>query len=377
MDVLLREDGRQPWADKKVAPQLRIANVVKTFGDFTAVNDVSLDIYRGEFFSLLGGSGCGKTTLLRMLAGFEFPDRGAITVDGLDLLKLQPYERPLNMMFQNYALFPHMTVAKNIAFGLRYEGLCREDIDKRVVEALRLVQLSEFAERKPHQLSGGQRQRVALARALIKRPSVLLLDEPLSALDKKLREATQFELINIQKQVGVTFIMVTHDQDEAMAMSTRIAVMDKGRVVQVGEPREIYEYPGSRFIANFIGSINLFDGPVDDHGPDGSSIDCAQWGGRLRVAQNLDAMAQRLIAVGVRPEKIRLARADDASFTADNLAEGVVREIAYLGDSMHYRVQLPSGMLVKVAAPNLGVWFAADEPVRIGFDAAAGVAIDQ
>ena len=374
---VLREDGLQPWADKKVAPQLRISNVVKTFDGFTAVDDVSLDIYRGEFFSLLGGSGCGKTTLLRMLAGFEFPDRGAISVDGLDLLKLQPYERPLNMMFQNYALFPHMTVAKNIAFGLRNEGLGPDEIDKRVKKALELVQLSSFSQRKPNQLSGGQRQRVALARALIKRPAVLLLDEPLSALDKKLREATQFELINIQKQVGVTFIMVTHDQDEAMAMSTRIAVMDKGRVVQVGEPREIYEYPRSRFVATFIGSINLLEGPVVDHGADGSRVECAQWGGAVHVAQDLAALASHHVAIGVRPEKIRLARADDSAFAADNLAEGVVKEIAYLGDSMLYRVQLPSGLLIKVAAPNLGVWFAADEPVRIGFDASAGVAIDK
>ncbi|PPQ32571.1 polyamine ABC transporter ATP-binding protein [Rhodoblastus sphagnicola] len=376
MDVL-RDDGLQPWAEKKVAPQLRISNVVKTFDGFTAVDDVSLDIYRGEFFSLLGGSGCGKTTLLRMLAGFEFPDRGAITVDGLDLLKLQPYERPLNMMFQNYALFPHMTVAKNIAFGLRNEGLGPDEVEKRVKKSLELVQLSTFSERKPNQLSGGQRQRVALARALIKRPSVLLLDEPLSALDKKLREATQFELINIQKQVGVTFIMVTHDQDEAMAMSTRIAVMDKGRVVQVGEPREIYEYPRSRFVATFIGSINLLEGPVIDFGADGSRVECAQWGGPVQVAQDLAALASHHVAIGVRPEKIRLARADDSAFAADNIAEGVVKEIAYLGDSMLYRVQLPGGLLVKVAAQNLGVWFAADEPVRIGFDASAGVAIDK
>nr|WP_246781388.1 ABC transporter ATP-binding protein [Rhodoblastus sphagnicola] len=356
---------------------MRISNVVKTFDGFTAVDDVSLDIYRGEFFSLLGGSGCGKTTLLRMLAGFEFPDRGAITVDGLDLLKLQPYERPLNMMFQNYALFPHMTVAKNIAFGLRNEGLGPDEVEKRVKKSLELVQLSTFSERKPNQLSGGQRQRVALARALIKRPSVLLLDEPLSALDKKLREATQFELINIQKQVGVTFIMVTHDQDEAMAMSTRIAVMDKGRVVQVGEPREIYEYPRSRFVATFIGSINLLEGPVIDFGADGSRVECAQWGGPVQVAQDLAALASHHVAIGVRPEKIRLARADDSAFAADNIAEGVVKEIAYLGDSMLYRVQLPGGLLVKVAAQNLGVWFAADEPVRIGFDASAGVAIDK
>jgi putrescine transport system ATP-binding protein len=285
------------------------------------------------------------------------------------------------MMFQSYALFPHMTVAKNIAFGLRSEGLGADELEKRVNDALKLVQLSDFARRKPNQLSGGQKQRVALARALVKRPKMLLLDEPLSALDRKLREATQFELINIQKQVGVTFIMVTHDQDEAMAMSTRIAVMDKGRVVQVGAPREIYEYPQSRFVATFIGSINLFEGAAVAPGPEGSRVDCAHWGGFLRVAQDLASqdlasLAQHRVAIGVRPEKIRMARLDE-NFAADNVCQGVVKEIAYLGDSMLYRVALPSGFLVRVATPNLGAWFAADQPVRIGFGASDGVALDK
>ncbi|MCW2275186.1 polyamine ABC transporter ATP-binding protein [Rhodoblastus acidophilus] len=362
-----------PWADAAATPQLRIRNVVKTFEGFAAVDDVSLDIYRGEFFSLLGASGCGKTTLLRMLAGFEFPDRGAVELDGLDLLKLQPYERPVNMMFQSYALFPHMSVAQNIGFGLRSEGLSRDHLEERVVNALKLVQLSEFAHRKPNQLSGGQKQRVALARALVKRPKILLLDEPLSALDKKLREATQFELINIQKQVGVTFIMVTHDQEEAMAMSTRIAVMDKGRVVQVGAPHEIYEYPHSRFVATFIGSINLFEG-MAAHGPDGWRVDCAHW--PLRTAQDLAALDHHQVALGVRPEKIRIAPLDE-NFAADNVCEGVVREVAYLGESMLYRVALPSGFLVRVAAPNLGARFSSGQPVRIGFGADAGVALDK
>ncbi|MCW2283445.1 putrescine transport system ATP-binding protein [Rhodoblastus acidophilus] len=364
-----------PWADAAAVPQLRIRNVVKSFDSFAAVDDVSLDIFRGEFFSLLGASGCGKTTLLRMLAGFEFPDRGAVELDGIDLLKLQPYERPVNMMFQSYALFPHMSVAQNIGFGLRSEGLSRDHLEERVANALKLVQLSGFAQRKPNQLSGGQKQRVALARALVKRPKVLLLDEPLSALDKKLREATQFELINIQKQVGVTFIMVTHDQEEAMAMSTRIAVMDKGRVVQVGAPHEIYEYPHSRFVATFIGSINLFEG-MAAHGPDGWRVDCAHWGGPLRVAQDLAALDHHQVALGVRPEKIRIAPPDE-HLAADNFSDGVVREVAYLGESMLYRVALPSGFLVRVAAPNVGTRFSPGQTVRIGFDAGAGVALDK
>jgi len=362
--------------DERQPPQLSIRNVVKTFEGFTAIDDVSLDIHGGEFFSLLGASGCGKTTLLRVLAGFECPDRGAVSLDGLDLLRLKPYERPVNMMFQNYALFPHMSVAQNVGFGLRNEGLGRDALKERVNNALERVQLSDFSARKPSQLSGGQKQRVALARALIKRPKMLLLDEPLSALDKKLREATQFELTSIQKQVGVTFIMVTHDQEEAMAMSTRIAVMDKGRVMQVGTPSEIYEYPQSRFVATFIGSINLFEGQVVAHGPQGSRVDCADWGGPLRVAQNLAALDHHQIAIGVRPEKIRIAPQTEI-LDADNSCEGVVKEIAYLGNSMLYRVRLQSGFLVRVAAPNVGARFAPDQPVRLGFSACAGVALDK
>ena len=284
--LMSSKDRFQPWADQSTEPQLRIENVVKTFDDFTAVDDVSLHIYRGEFFSLLGGSGCGKTTLLRMMAGFLTPDAGRIFIGDQDLVGLAPYERPVNMMFQSYALFPHMSVEKNIAFGLQRDGVAKDEIADRVAKVLDLVQLSQFASRKPQQLSGGQRQRVALARSLVKRPKILLLDEPLSALDKKLREATQYELVNIQQQVGITFIMVTHDQEEAMTMSTRIAVMDKGKLVQLGTPSEIYEYPMNKFVAGFIGSVNMFEGPLVDNQADHSTIDSHDFGGQLLIGRD-------------------------------------------------------------------------------------------
>src|ERR1700749_5074492 len=257
----------RPWLDPAAVPQIVIKGVSKTYGGFTAVDDISLSIYKGEMFALVGASGCGKTTLLRMLAGFAQQSAGQITIDGVEMAGVPPHERPVNMMFQSYALFPHMTVERNVAYGLKRMDLAREVKRQRVQEALDMVQLGALGQRKPHQLSGGQRQRVALARALIRRPKVLLLDEPLSALDKKLREQTQFELINIQYQVGITFVFVTHDQDEAMALATRIAVMNRGQVVQVGTPSEIYEFPQNRFVADFIGTTNLFEGTVDDNRP--------------------------------------------------------------------------------------------------------------
>src|SRR6186713_1527642 len=252
----------EPWRDPHAEAYVRIENVTKRFGDFVAVNNVSLKIFKGEIFCLLGGSGCGKSTLLRMMAGFERPTEGRIWIDGVDVTDAPPYRRPVNMMFQSYALFPHMSVEKNIAFGLKQEGMPAPDIEKRVAEMLKLVKLEQFAKRKPHQLSGGQRQRVALARSVAKRPKVLLLDEPLGALDKKLREETQFELMDLQQELGLTFVVVTHDQEEAMTMADRIAIMDKGRVVQVATPPEVYEAPASRFIADFVGSVNLFEGKV-------------------------------------------------------------------------------------------------------------------
>src|SRR6187455_3207155 len=259
----------EPWRDPHAEAYVRIENITKKFGDFVAVNNVSLKIFKGEIFCLLGGSGCGKSTLLRMLAGFESPTSGSIYLDGANMADVPPYERPVNMMFQSYALFPHMTVEKNIAFGLEQErGLSRNDIATRVTDILEIVKLGQFAARRPHQLSGGQRQRVALARSLVKRPKLLLLDEPLGALDKKLREHTQFELVNLQEQLGVTFIVVTHDQEEAMTLSSRIGVMEAGRIVQTGTPKDIYEYPNCKYVAEFIGNINVFQGTMIEDEPD-------------------------------------------------------------------------------------------------------------
>ena len=277
------ENTGKAWENLTAEPFIRIENVTKKFSDFIAVNNVSLDIYKGELFALLGGSGCGKTTLLRMLSGFESPTEGRVWIDGQDMTNVPPYERPVNMMFQSYALFPHMTVEQNVGYGLKHEKLTDAQRKDRVKQMLDLVQLSQFAGRKPHQLSGGQRQRVALARALAKQPKVLLLDEPLGALDKKLREHTQFEIMNIQEKTGITFVVVTHDQEEAMTLSTRIAVMDKGVIRQTGTPTEIYEFPKTKFVADFIGSINQFAGTVKSVTKDKAIIACADWGGEITV----------------------------------------------------------------------------------------------
>ena len=293
---------------------VRIENVTKRFDDFVAVDDVTLDIYRGEIFCLLGGSGSGKTTLLRMLAGFETPSAGRILVDGRDMSSVPPYDRPVNMMFQSYALFPHMSAQKNIAFGLEQEKLGRDEIRRRVGEMLDIVKMAGFGHRKPHQLSGGQRQRIALARSLIKRPKLLLLDEPLAALDRKLREHTQFELINIQKALGVTFIVVTHDQEEAMTLSTRMGVMNQGRIVQVGTPTQIYESPGTRFIADFIGSVNLFEGQVLGDPSDPARIRCGELGCVISIDRPLAAARAATVWAAVRPEKISMSRTPPAGF---------------------------------------------------------------
>ena len=341
----------EPWRDPSAIPFIKIRNVVKKFDNVVAVDDIWLDIYRGEFFSLLGPSGCGKTTLLRLLAGFETPDSGAIEIDGVDMSDVPPYRRPVNMMFQSYALFPHMTVEQNIAFGLKQERMPRAEIARRVDEILNLVQLTEFARRKPHQLSGGQKQRVALARAVIKKPKLLLLDEPLGALDRKLREKTQFELVNIQESLGLTFVIVTHDQDEAMTVSTRIAIMDRGRAVQVGTPGEIYEYPNSLYVAEFLGEANVFEGRVVDAGKDHVRVHSPESDCDIYADRGVDAADGQEVYAAIRPEKIEIAKAPplDASV---NCISGVVYDIGYLGSSSVYHVRLANGGKVKVTAAN-------------------------
>jgi putrescine transport system ATP-binding protein len=342
----------EPWRDPNAECYVRIDNVTKRFGDFTAVNNVSLKIFKGEIFCLLGGSGCGKSTLLRMLAGFESPTSGSIYLDGADMAEVPPYERPVNMMFQSYALFPHMTVEKNIAFGLEQEKLSRSEIASRVTDILEIVKLGTFAARKPHQLSGGQRQRVALARALVKRPKLLLLDEPLGALDKKLREATQFELINIQEQLGVTFIVVTHDQEEAMTLASRIGVMNRGEIVQIGTPTEIYEFPMTKFVADFIGSVNMFEGRLVEDLPDRARIQSDDLGGLVYIDHGISSAPGAVVYAAIRPEKINLSRTPPAD-TSENCVKGVVKEIAYMGDVSIYLVRIDSGKTVRVTLQNV------------------------
>jgi putrescine transport system ATP-binding protein len=330
---------------------LQIQDVVKDFNGFKAVNHVSLDIAKGEIFALLGSSGCGKSTLLRMLAGFETPTSGRIVLDGRDLATLPAYERPMNMMFQSYALFPHLTVWKNIAFGLEREGLPQPQVAERVEAMLKLVQLSKLAQRKPHQLSGGQQQRVALARSLAKQPQLLLLDEPLGALDKKLREQTQIELVNIIEQVGVTCVMVTHDQEEAMTMASRIAVMSEGRFLQVGAPGAIYETPATRFVADFIGNVNLMDGTLDIDDTDHCVIgcgDCSHY-----VGHGITGTEGMAVTVALRPEKITLSKAmPDTGHGEHNRVKGTVKEMAYFGSFTVFHLALASGALLKVSLAN-------------------------
>jgi putrescine transport system ATP-binding protein len=342
-----------PVSTDPACAYVRISHVSKKFGDFVAVDDVSLDIRRGEIFCLLGGSGSGKTTLLRMLAGFERPSAGAIYIDGVDMATIPPYERPVNMMFQSYALFPHMSVEKNVAFGLEQEGLAREAIRRQVGEILEIVQMSGMGARKPHQLSGGQRQRVALARALVKRPKLLLLDEPLAALDKKLRERTQFELLNIQQRLGVTFIVVTHDQEEAMTLGQRLGVMNRGRIAQVGTPADIYESPATRFVADFIGSVNMFEGRVSEQRAEGLRLEVAELGCVVRAERAVSCARGATVWAAIRPEKISISRQPPpAAGVAENGIQGTVREIAYMGDMSIYLVQIASGKMLRVTLPN-------------------------
>jgi putrescine transport system ATP-binding protein len=367
-----------PWDDPEKAPFIEFRNVTKKFGDFTAVNNLSLKIYEREFFALLGGSGCGKTTLMRMLAGFETPTTGQIFLDGQDLAGIPPFKRPSNMMFQSYALFPHMSVEKNIAFGLKQDKLPASEVDARVAEMLRLTKLEQFAKRRPHQLSGGQRQRVALARSLAKRPKVLLLDEPLGALDRKLREETQFELMNIQEELKMTFLIVTHDQEEAMTVADRIAVMDKGELVQVDTPAEIYEAPNSKFVADFIGDINLIEANVTEKSEDGTKLRSVADNFTIDSDQVTDAAVGDRVWYAIRPEKVRIAQGRREK-GLPNRIDGVVWDIAYLGDMsiIHSKVGDNDKDTLRATFANVSrmvenpiTW---DDEVVMSFDRDAGV----
>jgi putrescine transport system ATP-binding protein len=344
---LRRPASVAPWQDPAAQPFLRIQNVTKTYGKVYACDDVSLDIYQGELFALLGGSGSGKSTLLRILAGLVKPDRGSILIDGVDISALPPYERPVNMMFQSYALFPHMTVEQNIAFGLKQDRLPAAEVRERVAHMLELVKMPDLGKRKPDQLSGGQRQRVALARSLAKQPKLLLLDEPLGALDRKLREHTQFELMNIQERVGTTFVLVTHDQEEAMTMASRLAVMNAGMIEQVSTPAGLYEYPATRFVAEFIGSTNLIEGRIASQNEEAGTVQvyCDVLDAEIQARHADPLPVGTPVTISVRPEKIDV---HEAPPQADNVAVGQVVEIAYLGDVSIYQVKTASGAVLRV-----------------------------
>lgn len=346
------EEVFAPWADTDETPLIEFKQVTKRFDQFVAVDQIDLKIYHREFFALLGPSGCGKTTLMRMLAGFEQPSEGVITLAGQDISPVPPNHRPVNMMFQSYALFPHLTVYDNIAFGLRQDKTPKPEIKQRVAEIVDLVQLGDFVKRKPHQLSGGQRQRVALARSLVKKPKMLLLDEPLGALDKKLRQKTQFELVNIQESLGMTFVIVTHDQEEAMTVSTRIAIMDAGRIVQLATPTDIYESPNSRYVAEFIGDVNILPGRVSGNSEQGLQVHCEQHGVDVQTNSQAEMSNGSQVWLAIRPEKLEISLAKPSETPRANCLSGVVWDIAYLGTMSIYHVKLDSGDMVMAAQAN-------------------------
>ena len=362
---------------------IRIENVTKRFGPVTAVDKVSLDILAGEFFVLLGPSGCGKTTLLRMLAGFELPDEGRILIDGQDMARVPPNKRPVNMLFQSYAIFPHMSVSDNVGYGLKIARVGRAEMEARVEEALKLVKMESFGARMPDQLSGGQRQRVALARSLVMRPKVLLLDEPLSALDAKLRGQMQFELSDLQDEIGITFVTVTHDQDEALSMACRIGVMNKGEIAQLATPSDLYEFPANRFVADFIGTVNLFEGKLIVDEPDRAVADCAEIG-RIYIDHGVTGPHDAAIWVAIRPEKIGMAKPGTFKGRKDvpkghNVAEGVIRSMSYLGDITLYEVKLTNGRMMHVSRPNLSRTdqesFTWDDPVTLHWHGSSPVVL--
>ena len=364
-----------PWDDPEAIPFIEFKNVTKRFGDFVAVDNLSLKIYEREFFALLGGSGCGKTTMMRMLAGFETPTQGEIFLDGQSLAGVPPYRRPVNMMFQSYALFPHMNVEANIAFGLKQDNMPKDQIADRVAEMLRMTKLETFAKRKPHQLSGGQRQRVALARSLAKRPKVLLLDEPLGALDRKLREETQFELMNLQEELKVTFLIVTHDQEEAMTVADRIAVMNSGKIVQVATPGEIYESPNSLFVADFIGDVNLIEAKVQERSATGTRLKAVHGDYVIDSSQETEASVGDTVWYAIRPEKVRMSVGEAAAGTP-NTANALVWDIAYLGDMSIFHSKIGEASLrstVANVARTVERPISWDDKVTLSWDGDAGV----
>ena len=368
-----------PWNDPNETPLIRFQGVTKRFGDFTAIDDLSLDIFEREFFALLGPSGCGKTTMMRMLAGFEMPSDGTILLAGQDIAPVPPNKRAVNMMFQSYALFPHLSIEENIAFGLKREGMPKNDIKDRVAEMLRLTRLEKFARRKPHQISGGQKQRVALARSLAKAPKLLLLDEPLGALDRKLREDTQFELMDIKEKTGTTFVIVTHDQEEAMTVASRVAVMDHGKLIQVATPARLYENPATVYVADFIGDVNLIEGLVEPTGEECYALSWREGSQPLNVRSEEKLSSGQACTLAIRPEKVTISAHDPVD--ADNKIKGQIIDIAYLGNLSTYHVRLANGQMIKAQAANTRRIsrrsFTWDDDVWLSWTATAGVLLSE